>query len=185
MKKIYILLTRTGTLPARIIHVITGGTFTHTSLSLTPSTDRLYSYARRKIKNPLCAGLITENIHTEVFAQYPNCHCALYSITVSDEAYEYMSKKITYFFENYEKAKYNFFGLLPLAFGLKIKRRFKLTCSQFVAVILDSSREIELPKDPYLMLPNDFTEINSIELIFDGKLKDCKIPVIDMANSQV
>lgn len=175
MKKIYILLTRTGTMPARIIHFFKGGTFTHTSISLTPSTDCLYSYARRKINNPLNAGLIIENIHTEVFALYPDCHCALYCMEVSDEAYEKMQKEITFFFENYKKAKYNFFGLIPLALGIRLRRKFRLTCSQFVARILESSHEIELPKDPYLMLPNDFPDIGGIRMIYDGKLVECKI----------
>ncbi len=175
MKDIYILLTRTGTVPARVIHVFKGGTFTHTSLSMTPSTDCLYSYARRKMNNPFVAGLITENIHTEIFAMYPNCHCALYKLSVSDEAYERMTHEITHYMNNYKKAKYNFLGLLPLALGIKIRRKFRLTCSQFVAIILDKSREIELPKDPYVMLPNDFKDINGMELIYDGILKDCKI----------
>ncbi len=175
MKDIYILLTKTGTVPARIIHLLKGGTFTHTSLSLTPATDHLYSYARRKIKNPFVAGLIVENIHTEVFAMYPDCHCAVYRISVSDVAYENMKREITFFMNNYKKAKYNFAGLLPLAFGIKIRRKFRLTCSQFVALILDKSKEIELPKDPYLMLPNDFKHIGGAMLIYDGMLKDCKI----------
>ncbi len=175
MKKIYILLTRTGTVPAKLIHIVKGGTFTHTSLSLTQSTDRFYSYARRKINNPLKAGLIIENIHTEVFAMYPDCHSAVYELEVSDEAYEKMQNKITYFFENYKKAKYNFFGLIPIAFGIKIKRKFRLTCSQFVAIILQSSEEIVLPKNPYLMLPNDFPLIEGIKNIYDGNLGDCKI----------
>lgn len=175
MKKIYILLTRTGTVPAKIIHFFKGGTFTHTSLSLTPATDRLYSYARRKINNPLKAGLIVENIHTEVFALYPDCHCALYCLTVSDEAYEKMQREITFFFDNYKKAKYNFFGMIPLALGIRIRRKFRLTCSQFVARILESSREIELPKDPYLMLPNDFSDISGIKLLYDGRLASCTV----------
>lgn len=177
MKQVYILLTRTGTVPARIIHAFKGGTFTHTSLSLTPATDCLYSYARRKIKNPFKAGLIVENIHTEVFAQYPDCHCALYCITVSDQAYECMQREITYFLNNYKKAKYNFLGLIPLAMGIRIRRKFKLTCSQFVALVLEKSKEIELPKDPYLMLPNDFSDINNIQLIYDGTLKNCTVSI--------
>ncbi len=175
MKKIYILLTRTGTLPAKIIHFFKGGTFTHTSLSMTPSTDCLFSYARRTVNNPLKAGLIVENIHTKVFALYPDCHCAMYCLTVSDEAYEKMRKEITFFFENYKKAKYNFLGLIPLALGIKLRRKFRLTCSQFVALILNSSSEIELPKDPYLMLPNDFLNIVGIELIYDGRLDGCSV----------
>ena len=181
MKKIYILLTRTGTVPARVIHAVKGGTFTHTSLSLIPSTDNFYSYARRKINNPLRAGLIVENIHTEVFAMYPNCHSAVYSLCVSDKAYEEMKKEITFFFDNYKKAKYSFIGLLAMAFGIKIKRKLKLTCSQFVAIILNSSGEIKLPKDPYLMLPDDFLKIDGVDLVYDGILKDCKIPQDEVA----
>ena len=175
MKKVYILLTRTGTVPAKVIHAIKGGAFAHTSLSLIPSTDHFYSYARRKINNPFVAGLIVENIHTEVFALYPDCPSAVYELVVSDEAYENMKTKITYFFNNYKKAKYSFVGLLAMAFGIKIKRKFRLTCSQFVALILQSSKEIELPKDPYLMHPNDFPLIDGIKKIYEGKLKDCKI----------
>ncbi len=177
MKDIYILLTRTGTIPAKIIHVFKGGTFTHTSLSLTPSTDCLYSYARRKINNPLVAGFIIENIHTEVFARYPDCHCALYRLFVSDEAYARMQNEITHYKNNYKKAKYNFIGMIPLALGIKIRRKYRLTCSQFVALVLERSKEIELPKDAYLMCPNDFPKINGIEVIYDGKLKDCKVNV--------
>ncbi len=181
MKKIYILLTRTGTVPARVIHAVKGGTFTHTSLSLVPATDHFYSYARRKIKNPFKAGLIIENIHTEVFALYPDCHSAVYALTVSDKAYEDMKEKITFFLNNYKKAKYSFIGLLAMAFGIKIKRKMKLTCSQFVAIILNSSGEIKLPKDPYLMLPDDFMKIDGVERIYDGILKNCKIPQDEFA----
>ena len=175
MKKVYILLTRTGTVPARMIHLAKGGAFTHASFSLTPTTDHFFSYARRNIKNLFNAGLIVENIHTEVFAQYPKCHSAVYELEVSDEAYENMDRKITYFFDNYNKAKYNFLGLLPIAFGINLKRKFKLTCSQFVAIILQSSGEIDLPKSPYLMLPNDFPNIKGIKKIYDGTLDNCVI----------
>ena len=175
MKTIYILLSRTGTFPSKVIHGIKGGKFTHTSLSLTPSTDCLYSYARRNINNFLKAGLITENIHTAVFARYPDCNCALYKLDISDKAYEKIQSEITVFFNNYKKAKYSFLGLLALSFGIKIKRKWKLTCSQFVAVILQRSQEIQLPKDPYLMLPNDFMSIPGVELIYEGKLNNCKI----------
>ena len=183
MKKIYILLTKTGTVPARTIHFFKGGDFTHTSLSMTPAVDHFYSYARRNIKNPFNAGLIVENIHTEVFAMYPTCHCALYSIEVTDNAYQKMQSEIDLYFENYKKAKYNFLGLIPLALGIKIRRKFKLTCSQFVALILEKSGEIELPKNPYLMLPTDFLSISTINLVYDGILNDCKICETEFINA--
>ena len=88
-----------------------------------------------------------------------------------------MQREITYYLNNYKKAKYNFLGLIPLAMGIRIRRQFKLTCSQFVALVLEKSNEIELPKDPYLMLPNDFSDINNVQLIYDGTLKNCTVSI--------
>ena len=176
MKKIYILLSKTGTMPAQVIHKIKGGRFAHVSLSLTPSTDCFYSFARRKIHNTLVAGFVTENIHTGVFSWYPECDCALYMMDVTDKAYDAIKAGITDFIKNYKKAKYNFIGMLPLAFGIKIKRKYRLTCSQFVALMLHRTGEIKLPKDPFLMLPNDFMDIEGLKVIYEGPLKDCAIP---------
>ena len=176
MKQVYILLSRTQTVPSRMIHKATGGTFTHTSISMTPATDRFYSYARRKINNPLRAGFFIENIHTGVFAQYPDCHCSLFSLEVSDAAYDAMQQCIDRFLENYKRAKYNFIGIVPLRLGIRFPRKYRLTCSQFVAVVLAASGEIELPKDPYRMLPNDFLKLPNLQKLYDGVLKDCAIP---------
>ena len=173
LKQIYILLSKTQTLPSRLIHRMTGGSFTHASLALTPQTDRFYSYARKTLNNPLNAGLIVEDIHALVFAKYPDCHCSLYAIEVSDEGYEKIKRLLALYLKNRKKAKYNFMGVLPLRLGIRLQRRWRLVCSQFVAIALQESGEITLPKDPYLMLPNDFPAIKGARKIYDGVLKDC------------
>ena len=173
MKYVYILLSKTGTVPSMLINKMTRGTFTHTSLSLTPTTDHFYSYARRTLHNPLNAGIMIEDIHDFVFAKYPDCHCALFAVEVSDEGYEKIQRCITHYLNNYKKAKYNFLGILPLRLGFRMARKFRLVCSQFVALALHASEDVSLPKDPYLMLPNDFLKIANIKKIYGGKLKDC------------
>ena len=173
MKKVYVLLSGTGTVPARVIRKIKCGKFSHTSLALTPDTAKFYSYARRRLHNLLVAGFIHENIHTHVFAQYPDAPCALYSLSISDEGYERIREMIADCDANYKKAKYNFVGLFALGFGIKVKCKYRYTCSQFVAVSLDRSGDVKLPKDPYLMTPTDFMQIEGIELIYEGVLKDC------------
>ncbi len=173
MKQIYILLSKTETLPSRLIHSTTGGAYTHASIALTPRTDRFYSYARRKVYNILNAGIIQEDINKSVFALYPHCRCTLYALEVSDEGYQKIKACMQYYWKNYRRARYNFFGAIPLRLGIKIERRYKLVCSQFVAIALQASEEIQLPKDPYLMLPNDFQAITGMKIIYDGALKDC------------
>ncbi len=173
MKQIYILLSKTETIPSQWIYKMTRGKYTHTSLSLTPQTDGFYSYARRKPNNPLFAGLIRENIHSNTFARYPNCHCTLLQISVSEEGYDRIRRAVDHYWEHYEEATYNFLGLLPLRMGISIPRKYKLTCSQFVALMLAASGEIQLPKKPYIMLPSDFLKISNIEKIYDGVLNQC------------
>lgn len=177
MKEIYILLSKTGTIPSRLIHTIQRGEYTHASFSLTPTTDRFYSFARRSLHNFLNAGFFVEDIHTHVFAKYPDCDCGLYSLEISDEAYERLSKIVTMMIENEDRFDYNFFGLLPAKLGIKMYRKYHYTCSQFVATALYRSGDVKLPKDPSLMMPNDFLLIDGIKEIYSGKIKDCKFPV--------
>lgn len=176
MKKIYFLLSRTGTVPARVIRFFKGGKYSHTSLALTPQTNNLYSFARRRLNNPLIAGFVTEDIHTQVFARYPDALCALYAVNVSDEGYQKACDMVEMFKQNYKKAKYSFVGFFTLALGIDLKRKYRLACSQFVALVLKETGDVTLPKSPYLMLPNDFMEIEGIELIYEGILDKCHFP---------
>ena len=182
MKNIYILLSRTGTIPSKTIHAIKGGDYTHSSITLTPQTEEMYSFARRKINNFFKCGFVIENIHAQVFAQYPDCACAVYAIAISDIAYEKIQAKITEFKKNYDKAKYNFLGLFLLAFNIPLTRKWHYTCSQFVATLLELTEEIKLPKRPCLMLPCDFMNIKEARIIYRDKLCNCKIPSMACEN---
>lgn len=173
MKNIYILLTRTGTVPARMIRKLKGEGFSHVSIALSPTTDHFYSYARRRIHNPLVAGFVIEDIHAGVFAQYPDAYSALYSLEISDKAYDTVRHSINYFINHYDQCTYSFLGMFTLALGIKLNRKKKFTCSQFVARLLNDTNEIECPKDPSLMLPNDFPSIPRMHLIYKGPLDSC------------
>ena len=175
MKTVYLMLTKTGTVPSRLIHCFVRGKYTHTSLAIRPRTDEFYSFARKRLHNPLCAGFLVENIHTFVFSKYPDSNCAVYAIDVSDEAYERMETMIQSFIDNSERYKYNFLGLIPSKIGIEYDRKHHFTCSQFVATVLHNSGAVELPKPPSLMMPCDFLKLQNISPVYQGKLKDCKI----------
>ena len=172
-KRIYILLSRTETMVARIIRAIKGDGYSHVSIALSPTTDKFYSYGRRKIHNPLISGFIIENIHTGVFGNFPKSRSILYSLDVSEEAYNAICKIIRYRLTHYRQSKYNFLGLFAMAVDIPIRSRTKFTCAQFAACTLSEARAASLPKDPYLMLPNDFAKIPGLKIIYEGPLKDC------------
>lgn len=177
-KRVFILLSSTGTVTARVIRKLKGAGHSHVSLALEPSTDKFYSFGRRRLRNPFISGFIVENIHTGVFGKYPDSKSSLYSLEVTEEEYEDIAATIDRFITNYESAKYSFFGMFALGFGIKIKLKNKFTCSQFVANTLDHAKVLSLPKDPSLMLPKDFSNLSELRLIYEGPLKNCNYDAI-------
>ena len=175
MKTVYFMLTRTGTMPSRLIHFFVRGRYTHISLAIHPKTDEFYSFARKRLHNPLCAGFIVENIHTFVFSKYPDCDCAVYAIKVSDEVYRKIESIVNDFVTAPDSYKYNFLGLIPSKIGINYNRPRHFTCSQFVATVLERAGAVELPKPPSLMMPSDFLSIPNISAVYNGKLEDCVI----------
>lgn len=176
MKKIYILLSGTGTLPAKAVRLFTHHKYSHVSIALLPSIEKFYSYARRKIHNPLVGGLTQESTKSGVFSLYPNSRCQLLEIEVEDNVYIKLSQTLEFYLDNYNKCKYNFGAIVPMALGIKHKLKFKMTCSQFIATLLDKSGACVLNKHPSLMLPCDFLEIPNAKIIFSGELKDLGFP---------
>ena len=176
LKQIYILLSRTGTVPSKMIYFFTRKHFTHASISLAPQTDCFYSYARRRLHNCLIAGLVRENVHTEVFKMFENGECALYSLEVSDESYDKIAELINHYWSEYDKCTYKFSAIIPMWLGIKQRLNYKMTCSQFVASLIQKSNAYELPKHPSLMHPTDFLQIKEMTLLYTGKIKDCHFP---------
>ena len=185
MKQVYILLSRTGTVPSKIIHFFTRKHFTHAAISLLPQTDSFYSYARRRLHNCLIAGLVRENVHTEVYKMFENGECALYSLEVSDESYQKISELIEDHWSKYDECKYKFSAILPMWFGIKQNLKYKMTCSQFVASLLHRSNACVLPNHPSLVHPNDFLQIEGLTLLYRGKIKDCHFPCVNIQTEYV
>ena len=176
MKKIYILLSSTGTLPSRAVRLFTRREYAHVSIALVPSLDKFYSYARRKIHNPFNGGLIEEDTKSGIFGLYPDGKCRMLEIDVPDSVYADLSRILEFFLQNYDKCKYNFGALLPMALGIEQKLKFRMTCSQFVATLLEKSGACTLPKHSSLMRPCDFLEIPDAKNVFTGALRDICFP---------
>jgi len=175
MKRVYILLSRTETSVAKIIFDFTKGEFTHTSISLKPTTSDFHSFARKIKWTFLVAGYVKEDIHTFVFAKYQHCHCGLFALDVTDEAYEKMSEIIEDISTHKKHYKYNLLGTISVIFNKKVPFKRRYNCAQFVAKVLDESGAAKLPCDPSMMRPMDFTKISGIRQIYSGTIGECNL----------
>ena len=70
MKKIYIVLTFTGTMLSRVVHIYTKQEFYHSSLSLDKDLNEMYSFGRYWAYNPFIGGFVKEEIDSGTFKRF-------------------------------------------------------------------------------------------------------------------
>lgn len=91
-KKVYILLSKTKTVPSNLIKLMTREPYCHTSLALDISLDEMYSFARKGVYNPFNSGFISENIEKGIFGKHKGTRCAVYELKVTSKQYDRYSR---------------------------------------------------------------------------------------------
>ncbi|PAV30445.1 hypothetical protein CIL05_04890 [Virgibacillus profundi] len=107
-KKVYVLLTDTGTLFTKTIKLYTKKPYNHASIAFDENLSQVYSFGRKGPGNPFIGGFVSENINEGLFK---NATCAIYCWTVNKTEFNKMTnymKRIEALKENY---RYNLIGL--------------------------------------------------------------------------
>lgn len=172
MKKIYILLTKSGTVVSRLVSLFTRDSYTHVSISFEENLQPLYSSSRKNGETMLPAGPCVENFYRGYLKKHPLIPCSLYELVVSDEVYEKAKRETEVIIKNADRYGYNVLGMIFCGMNIKVKRRRSYFCSQFVSEILYNSDALKLPKDRNLMRPSDYMKIPELNCLFTGTLKD-------------
>ena len=168
-KKVYILLTDTGTLFTKTIKLYTRKPYNHASIAFDENLTQTYSFGRKKPRNPFIGGFIRENTKEGLFE---NATCAVYSLTVRATDFDKMQQCIKKLDAEKDNYRYNLIGLIAVIFNKQLKRENAFFCSQFVASVLKQSDSIDFNKPTSLVTPHDLQTTANIELVYQGKLKD-------------
>ncbi|WML38851.1 hypothetical protein RCG19_16860 [Neobacillus sp. OS1-2] len=167
-RKIYVLLTDTGTIFTRIIKFYTKKPHNHASIVVDDHFNKVYSFGRRNPRNPFMAGFVQENIRGGLFR---NADCAIYCVTLTDTQFEKIIAKIREMEEHKSNYRYNLIGLIAVMLNREIDRKNAFFCSHFVATLLEESGiPIKNQKPLSLVTPHDIKESASLKLIYEGKL---------------
>lgn len=169
MKKIYIVLTYTGTFLSKIIKTYTKDEFSHVSIALDEELNQMYSFGRVNPYNPFFGGFIHEGINKGTFKRFTKTNSAIYSLKIDEEKY----KKIQEIIKNVEKSetpyKFNTVGLFAVALKMQICKSHSFYCAEFVKYVLESSGiKTNLPK---VIRPENFKSLEGINLEYKGKLR--------------
>jgi hypothetical protein len=173
MKKVYIVLTYTGTLLSRIVKLYTRKEFSHVSISLDENLENMYSFGRENPYLILPAGFVREGVDFGTFKRFKKTKTAIYSLQITDEQFDNLKHEIEKFNQDKENYDFNIMGLFTAMFRWKLKREKKLYCAEFVKVVLDDAGVVtNLPK---CVRPDDFKYIDGLKLVYTGKLKNYRI----------
>ncbi len=172
MKSIYLLLTRSTSLPSRLIGLFTSEPFTHVSIAFDRELTVLYSFARKYPTLPLPAGLMEEHIDRGFYRRQGDIPCALLRMDVPDKIYSRAKTLVYNMFQRREDYTYSILGLLLCHLHISLDRPNRFFCSQFVGTVLAKSGALELPKPASLMHPFDFCTLrmNGLEVLYLGGL---------------
>lgn len=172
MKKIYILLMQTNTIPARIIRFFTRYTYSHVAISFDKNCDITYSFGRKELKHPLNGGFIKEKKNGEFFEYFNKTKCKIYEVSVTDKEYTDAITIIENMEKNMDTYKYDFYGMIFRFFNIPKTYENKYVCSYFVASVLEKANIYKFKKDICLVEPKDFEELNecsNVKEIYKGK----------------
>jgi hypothetical protein len=167
-RKVYILLTDTRSVLTRLIKLYTKKPLNHASIVLDDHFSQVYSFGRKKPRNPFFGGFVQENIRSGLFR---DADCAIFCCTLTEQQFLQLKNKIRKMEENQHDYKYNFIGLFAVMLNMELNRKNAFFCSHFVAALLqESGVPITEQKPLSLITPYDIKESGSLELLYEGKL---------------
>ncbi|MBP3380543.1 MAG: hypothetical protein J6K77_06755 [Ruminococcus sp.] len=169
MEHIFIIITQTGTKPAKFFRFFTKKPYNHSSLSGTANLSDMYSFCRTYRPFALPATFNKETVGKGTLGKFGYIPCEIYRIEVTAEQKEEYFRIIKHFSDNRKAYSYNILGLIPMYLNIPWKRKNSFVCSQFVAYTLD---QIGIPLDkPFtLYTPDDFRRFPGAQLYYAGEL---------------
>ena len=173
MKKIYIILTQTGSVVSQIVKVYTRKKYGHVSISLDRELKNMYSFGRLKATNPFIGGFVHESQKHGTFYKFKDTTATIYSLEIEDEKYEKLKNEIDTFKKTRREYSFNAIGLFAVAAHLKIKRKNKYYCAEFVQELLQRAGVHN--EFPNIIKPEDFLKIPGLKLEYDGYLRDYEV----------
>lgn len=167
-KKVYIILSNTGTLFSKAIGLYTRKELNHTSIAFDEELNEMYSFGRKSSHNPFNGGFVREN---PVEGLYQKATCAIYECEVTASEYMRMKNKITQMEQHKQMYKYNLIGLVLVAMNIEMERKHAFFCSQFVATIISECPSSRLQVAPPLAQPHHFEQLPALTLKYKGNLQ--------------
>ena len=172
MKKIYLLLMSSRTIPDTVIRRITGYKYGHAALSLTKDCKILYSFGRRSVHNILNGGFTIELQDGLFYTVFNETVCTIYELDVTEQQYMKLHAVLDQMAYRMNTYNYDYLGIVLRYFHLPVSFKKKFVCSSFIARLLKMTGIYEFDKPDFYVRPSDLRMIPGLREIYTGKYCD-------------
>lgn len=173
MKKIYLVLTHTGTTISEMIRKHTGHKYNHISISLKEDLSEMYSFGRLNPYIFFWGGFVIENPQKGTYKRFFKTIAKVLEVQVSDEAYSIIEYYINQFIADKKTFGYNFRGILKARNNVNYQKTYRrFYCSQFVDYLLVCAHVIPEHNFGAIVKPEDFCSLENAKVLYEGLLRE-------------
>ena len=170
-KYIYIILSQTGTILSRIVHVFTKDKYNHASISLDKPLEHMYSFGRLNPYNPFVGGFVKESPAYGTFKRFYNTDCVVIEVPVDSQKHQELMTTMQEMYGRKKDYSYNYKGLFLASFDKPRRKIGRFYCSEFVYEFCYNFG-IKVNKAGNVIKPMDLYNIPNGKIIFEGKLQE-------------
>ena len=182
---VYIVLFASNNFVSKSIRAVTRAEFSHVAVSFDTSMTNLFSFGfRTNAKDMKDCGNRRESliVKKDRWVYEDDTKYGVYVKFMTLDAINKMKKHIHYVYNNTEKYKFTFIGMVKYAFHIPSENTYKMFCSQFIASLFKIGGD-KLDRVASLYSPEQILTIGDVHSVQTGLVKDFKRKELD-ANIQ-
>lgn len=170
-KKVYIVLSQTGTILSRILKLLTRAPYNHSSIALTEDLQTMYSFGRVHPYNPFIGGFVQESPAYGTFKRFKNTKVMVLETEISSDTYSELGQLIQQMIKEKARYHYNYLGLFLAAIRVHRQKRDCYYCSEFVKAMVVRMGLPGAEEIPDIVKPIHFLTVPH-KTVYVGKLQE-------------
>ena len=170
-KKLYIVVSQTGSIVSKILKLLTGARYNHVSVALDETLTPMYSFARKYTYNPFWGAFVREYPGRGALGRFKNTEVVVLELNCSSEQYDAVAARLEKMYREREKYRYNYRGLFSAYFSKKYHKKHHYYCSEFVRDLLERSGIIPENSFGDIAKPIDFLRLPQAACVYCGRLR--------------
>lgn len=177
-KKLYVVVSQTGSIVSKILKLLTGARYNHVSVALDETLTPMYSFARKYTYNPFWGAFVREYPGRGTLGRFKNTEVVVLELNCSSEQYDAVAARLEKMYREREKYRYNYRGLFSAYFSKKYHKKHHYYCSEFVRDLLERSGIIPENSFGDIAKPIDFLRLPQAACVYCGRLRKYRPPTV-------